>query len=111
VQQLRQQEQAAKAQAAAAEQQAAQRQKANVDAFLAAYPGVKAEDVPVEILQEGFANGDLVGAYARWENKQLKAELETLKQNQKNKERSTGSRKSAGASTPKDDFDDAWDSF
>jgi hypothetical protein len=111
VQQLRQREQAAKEQAEAAEQQAAQRQKANVDAFLAAYPGVKAEDVPVEILQEGFANGDLVGAYARWENKQLKAELETLKQNQKNKERSTGSRKSAGASTPKDDFDDAWDSF
>lgn len=108
VQQLRQQEQAAKAESEAAD---AAKKQANLNAFMKAYPGVKAEDVPLKVLQEGFANGDLVGAYARWENEKLKAELETLKQNQKNKDRSTGSRKSAGASTPKDDFDDAWDSF
>lgn len=108
VQQLRQQEQAAKAESEAAD---AAKKQANLKAFMEAYPGVKAEDVPLKVLQEGFERGDLAGAYARWENRQLKDELETLKQNQKNKERSTGSRRSAGAATPKDDFDEAWDSF
>ena len=88
----------------------AQRRKA-IQAFVAAYPTVKAEEIPQEVWTESFRTGDLAGAYARWENRKLKAENEQLKQNQKNKERSTGSRRSAGATTPKDDFDDAWDSL
>ena len=38
-------------------------------------------------------------AVASYQNKKLKEELKTLKQNQKNKERSTGSKKSAGKKT------------
>lgn len=86
------------------------RKTANLKAFLAAYPGVKAEDVPIEVLREGFARGDLAGAYARHENRQLREELETLRQTQKNKERSTGSRTSTGDASPQDDFDAVWDS-
>lgn len=82
----------------------------NFRKFMAAYPNVKAADIPQEVWNDSFKTGDLAGAYARWENKQLKAENEKLKQNQKNKERSTGSRRTAGATTPKDDFDEAWDS-
>lgn len=88
----------------------AQRQQ-TLSAFLSAYPQVQATDIPQEVWQESFRTGDLVGAYARYENKRLKAENETLKQNKKNAERSTGSRRSAGAATPKDPFDEAWDAF
>ena len=102
---------AAAAKAAEAQQAEAARKQANLRSFMAAYPNVKAEDVPLKVLQEGFESGDLAGAYARYENKQLKEELETLKQNKKNTERSAGSRRSSGNKTPKDDFDDAWDSF
>ena len=93
------------------EQEQEEQRKANVAAFVKAYPGVKAEDIPKEVWDDCFRTGDLTGAYARWENKKLRAENEKLKQNQKNKERSTGSRRSAGASAPKDDFDEAWDSI
>lgn len=85
----------------------AQRKQDNLKAFMEAYPGVKAEDIPLKVLQEGFERGDLAGAYARYENKRLKDELETLKQNQKNKERSTGSRKSTGKS-PSDSWFEGW---
>lgn len=100
------------------EQNAEAQKRENVRVFCEKHPGVKAEDIPLEVLQEGLASGDLSGTYDRWEIKQLKEqlgnarkELETEKQNKMNKERSTGSRKSAGATGPKDDFDDAWDSF
>ena len=70
-----------------------------------------------EVKKENQELYDMVGQRDE-EIKQLKEqlgnarkELETEKQNKMNKERSTGSRKSAGATTPKDDFDDAWDSF
>jgi hypothetical protein len=100
------------------EQNEETRRRENIRVFCENHPGVKAEDIPQDVLQEGIASGDLSGTYDRWEIKQLKEqlgtarkELETEKQNKMNKERSTGSRKSAGATTPKDDFDDAWDSF
>lgn len=93
------------------EQEQEEQRKANVAAFVKAYPGVKAEDIPKEVWEDCFRTGDLAGAYARWENRKLKAENEQLKQNQKNKERSTGSRRSAGATSPKDAFDEGWDSI
>lgn len=79
--------------------------------FLATYPDVKAEDIPKEVWDDAGRTFDLVGAYMRHQNRELLKEVETLRQNNKNKERSTGSRKSIGASKPKDDFDEGWDSL
>lgn len=79
-------------------------------AFIAEYPGVKPEEIPKEVWTECARTGDLAGAYRKHENAKLKAELEELKLNQRNKERSTGSWQSAGAPTPKDAFDEGWDS-
>ena len=79
--------------------------------FLATYPNVKAEEIPKEVWDDAGRTFDLVGAYMRHQNRELMKEIETLRQNNKNKERSTGSRKSIGASKPKDDFDEAWDSL
>lgn len=93
------------------EQEQEEQKRQDIARFVAAYPDVKAEDIPQEVWRESFRTGDLTAAYARWENKKLKAENEQLKQNQKNKERSTGSRRSAGATSPKDAFDEGWDSI
>ena len=80
--------------------------------FREAYPEVKPEGIPESVWRDFTAGkGDLVDLYARHENKQLKRELDALKQNEKNRARSTGSRKSAGAATVKDAFDEAWDTF
>lgn len=79
--------------------------------FMSEYPDVKAEDIPKEVWNECAKTGDLTGAYRKHENAQLKAQLDELKRDQRNKERSTGSWRSAGASTPKDAFDDGWDSI
>lgn len=93
-----------------AENDAAVRAKMFSD-FMAEYPDVKAEDIPKEVWNECAKTGDLTGAYRKHENAQLKAQLDELKRDQRNKERSTGSWRSAGASTPKDAFDDGWDSI
>lgn len=78
--------------------------------FVAEYPDVKAEDIPQEVWTAfGKGEGDLADIYARHENNRLKAEIERLKQEKKNKDRSTGSRRTAGATTPKDIFDETWD--
>jgi hypothetical protein len=79
--------------------------------FLEIYPDVKATDIPQSVWAEVKQTGNLVEAYARHENKQLRDKVAVLEQNAKNAARSTGSRKSAGASKPKDPFDDIWDSF
>lgn len=98
-----------KAEEAAPDEEAQSREQ--VKAFLEAYPGVKAEDIPEEVWKDAFAhNGDLTGAYSRFENRQLKAQIAQMKQSQQNKSRSTGSRKSAGAASKRDPFDEAWDS-
>lgn len=89
-----------------------------IRAFVNEFPDVKATDIPADVWAECSRTGDLAGAYRKYadglkdsEIKRLKKENETLKQNQKNKDRSTGPRRSAGAATPKDPFDEAWDSF
>lgn len=88
--------------------------------FLEKYPDVKAEDIPKEVWDdvsdENGANGDLLGAYQRYENRKLKEEIKQLKkelagnaQQKKNKARSTGSTKSVGSSAGRDAFDEGWD--
>ncbi len=87
-----------------------ERRQAMFASFVAAYPDVKADTIPKEVWDAASRTFDLVGEYRAYEIRELRKEVETLRQNNKNKERSTGSRKSVGATTPKDPFDEAWDS-
>ena len=88
-----------------------------VNRFLAEYPTVRAESIPKEVWDEVNRNGgDLLQAYRGWENKKLaeenkrlQKELESAKQQQKNKARSTGSTKSVGSAATIDPFDSGWD--
>ncbi len=80
----------------------------SIQRFIKAYPDVKATDVPPEVwkdYREGRA--DLVECWELHENKKLKDEIKALKQNQKNTERSTGSKKSTGKKAV-DPWFDGW---
>ena len=83
------------------------RQKMFAD-FLTAYPDVRAEDIPKEVWDRAGQTYDLTGAYRDHEIRQLRAEIQTLRQNDKNKERSTGSRRTAGNASADKAFDDLW---
>lgn len=94
------------------EQPAEARQQENRQAsflrFAQEYPDVKPSDIPKTVWEDyAGGKGDLADLYARYENKQLKQELEAMKQNEKNRARSTGSRQTAGANG-KDKFDELW---
>jgi hypothetical protein len=85
-----------------------------IQAFIEAYPDVKAENVPKTVWDEFARTGDLVGAYRAEENRQLKQQVEELnqkltakEQNTKNKGRSTGSQKTEGKGE-EDAFRKAW---
>lgn len=103
-----------------ADPEAARQEKSQqeITRFLNVYPDVKAEDIPKEVWEDVNRNdGDLLGAYQRFENRKLKDEikalkkdLEGVKQQKKNKARSTGSTKSVGSSAGRDAFDEGWDS-
>lgn len=69
----------------------------SIQRLLKEYPDIQAKEIPNEVWQD-YRDGraDLLECYELYENKKLKEQLKTLKQNQKNKERSTGSKKSAG---------------
>lgn len=99
---------------ASPEDEAAEAEKARrndeANAFLKAYPDVDPKSIPKEVMDKWMAGEPLLNAYMAYENKKLKADLEAEKQNNKNRERSTGSAKSAGAGKTKDAFDIGWDS-
>ena len=100
-----------------AEEARQQQVREDIERFRGDYPDVKMEDIPQEVWQEVDKNGgDLLGCYRRFENRQLKdelknlkKELEDVKQQKKNKARSTGSMKSTGSSAGRDAFDEGWD--
>lgn len=83
--------------------------------FARTYPKVKPNDIPRDVW-DAFKDGeDLVNAYARFENRELKekvskleSQLETAKKNSENKRRSAGSQRSAGSASEMDEFDRAW---
>lgn len=80
----------------------------SIQRFIKEYPDVKATDVPPEVWKDYRGRrADLVDCYRLYETKKLKDELKSLKQNQKNKERSTGSKKSAGKKAV-DHWFDGW---
>jgi hypothetical protein len=88
-----------------------------VDQFVQKYPGVKAEEIPQAVWDEVKRTGDLVGAYENYQNTKVKddkiarleQEIETLKQNQKNAARSTGSATSSGKTSSKSLIQQLWD--
>lgn len=86
-----------------------------VQAFVEAYPGVDGKDIPQSVWDEYTRTGDLVNAYRAEENRQLKAQVESLSKklsaqetNKKNKGRSTGSQQTAGKKEVDDPFLAAW---
>lgn len=110
----------ATAEAAAKEQQEAQaakeqRTREALSRFAAARPEVKATDIPQSVWEEFSRSGDLEAAFAKHENAELRqkyTELESkvaaLEKNAENAKHSTGSRKSAGASSSDSAFDKLW---
>ena len=87
---------------------------ADFDEFSAEYPNVNANDIPKEVWEE-YGDGskkNFTAVFRKYENKQtaaqmetLRAEIESLKQEQTNKKRSTGSRRSNGSPPVDHDFD------
>lgn len=91
--------------------EAARKNTEMLQRFASAYPDVKATDIPQSVWAESHKTGDLLSAYVRYENAGLRRRLETMENSATNAKRSTGSMKSAGAPTPKDAFDEGWDSI
>ena len=88
----------------------------NVDGFLKQFPDVKAEDIPASVWADVNVTGDLRASYEKYDtNKkndrlaELEREIETLKNNQKNANRSTGSSKSSGTSSGKSLIASMWE--
>lgn len=79
----------------------------SLTAFLAAFPGVKAADIPQEVWEDMRKSNNLVASYAKYQAKKLADENAVLKKNAENKARSTGSMKSSGK-PQKDEFDAMW---
>lgn len=80
-----------------------------VKRFVAAYPNVQAKDIPQSVWDDVRNGADLISAYTKYENAQLRSQIEAMQQNEKNKNRSTGSRQGSGSANQKTDFDAAWD--
>lgn len=88
-----------------------------INRFVAVYGNsVDGKDIPPEVWEEAGQIGDLVVPYQRHltakteaENKRLKKELQDLKQQQKNRERSTGSTRTEGAAASRDPFEEGWE--
>lgn len=85
--------------------------------FIEKYPGLKAEEIPQSVWDEVKRTGDMLGAYENYQNTKakddriasLEQEIETLKQNQKNAARSTGSANSSGKAASKSLIQQLWD--
>lgn len=91
-----------------AQQERAQAQRRDMEAFLDAYPDVKAEDIPREVFERVRAGESLVSAYAQHENQQLRAQIAAKEQNAENAAKAPGSMKSQGQGGKKT-IDDYWD--
>lgn len=94
--------------AQAQEQARAQAQRRDMEAFLEAYPEVKAADVPREVWEKVAAGESLVSAYARHQNQQLVAKIAAMEQNGANAAKAPGSMKSQGEKGKKT-LEDYWD--
>ena len=99
-------------------QKAEEARKQDFLAFAKEYPGVQAQDIPKEVWERVRGGEKLTDAYAKHELGQLRervkaleSEKKTLEQTVKNKQRTTGSRATAGEKKETDPFDDGWSSW
>jgi hypothetical protein len=90
------------------EQFAAERREREVKEFVGEYKTVDPKTIPQEVWDAVKAGKSLLVAYQQHENRQLKAQLEAEKKNAENKAKSTGSRKTAGAATERDEIETLW---
>lgn len=114
----RQGKQKEEAESKARADQAEQKRRESFLRFAKEYPDVKPQEIPKEVWKSVSEGMELADAYALHENKQLRervktleAEKEALEQNAKNKERTAGSRATAGKKKETDPFDDGWDAW
>lgn len=90
------------------ETEAAKQRREGFLQFAREYPKVDVKTIPKEVWEKVNAGGNLADAYARYENRALREENEKLKQNQSNREKTTGSRQTAGAPSKDAAFDRLW---
>lgn len=76
--------------------------------LIQAFPDIKADEIPKEVFEEAQKSGNLFVAYSNYRMKLLAEENKKLKQEQKNRQRATGSMQSKGAAPKKDKFDELW---
>ena len=76
--------------------------------FAEIYTDVKAADIPKEVWDDVDKTNSLVASYSRYQMKQINAELEALKLEEKNRKRSTGSMKSKGGNNLESIADSVW---
>ncbi len=100
-----------------AKQSESDKKKTMIETFVKEFPKVEAKSIPQSVWNKAHETGDLASAYREHvyaekdaQIAKLEAEIKTLKTNKMNKERSTGSQKSFGA-TGRDSFDDGWNSW
>lgn len=90
------------------ERERAKAREREFDAFMAAYPDVKAADIPKEVWAAVAKGESLTTAYTMHVNEALKAKLAAQQQNEKNAARSPGSMNSRGESGRKS-IDELWE--
>lgn len=76
----------------------AEAQNRDMNAFLEAYPDMRdfEHDIPAEVWEKVRGGESLLPAYRAYENEKLRAEVEQLRQNEKNRERAVGPMTGAG---------------
>ena len=79
----------------------------DMERFLDAYPGVKAESIPQEVWGRVAQGVPLVSAYAMYENQQLRVQLAAERQNRANRARTPGGL-GANAGVELDEMDRMW---
>lgn len=105
---------AKKAQSAAAGAQAAQKAEAerrmneDIAAFRRAFPNVDGKTIPQSVWEDVGRGMTLVNAYAKFDNAQKLAEIQSAKKETENKRKSAGSVQSSGKSLDDEAFDSLW---